>query len=70
MRRFGFLVQQSNRSFYQNVSAALEKAATGRSDTRIELRVEFMDDLSPEAVSARMLALGGQVDALGVVITG
>ena len=63
--RLGFLLQQSNRSWYQSVAAAVRSAA----DTAdgVEALIEHMDDLSPGAVAARMLEIGGQVEALAVV---
>ena len=63
--KLGFLLQQSNRIFYRLIAQALAQAAdeTGAA----EVLIEHMDDLSPEAVAARMLAMGEQVDALAVV---
>ncbi len=64
--RIGFLLQQSNRPFYKLIASALRQAASGML-TPVDVVIEHMDDLSPEAVSARMLAVGEQVDALAVV---
>lgn len=64
--RLGFLLQQSHRPFYKLIAEALRQAAAA-SPEPIEIVVEHMDDLSPEAVSNRMLRLGEQVQALGVV---
>ena len=61
--RLGFLLQQSNRSFYRIIADALRTAATAT----VEAQIEHLDDLSPEAVSARMLAMGERVDVLAVV---
>ena len=64
--RLGFLLQQSQRSFYKTIADALTRAAAEAPDL-VEVVVEHMDDLSPEAVSGRMLSLGAQVHALAVV---
>jgi LacI family transcriptional regulator len=65
--RFGFLLHQPSRPFYQSLAKALETAAEQKDDCRIEPRVEFLDDLSPENTASRMLALGENCDAVGVV---
>lgn len=64
--RLGFLLQQSHRTFYQMIAAALHNAASEFLDP-VEVVIEHMDDLSPEVVAARMLDLGSQVQALAVV---
>ena len=64
--RLGFLLQQSHRTFYQMIAAALRTAADESPDP-VEIIIEHIDDLSPEAVSARILALGEKVQALAVV---
>ena len=64
--RLGFLLQQSHRSFYRMIADAL-RAAADESPDPVEIIIEHIDDLSPEAVSARMLALGEKVQALAVV---
>ena len=65
--RFGFLLHQPGRAFYRNIADALRAAAPTMPDCEIELRIEFLDDLSPQNVAARMLALGAECDAVGVV---
>ena len=64
--RLGFLLQQSNRTLYRTIAEALRQAAADSLDP-VEVVIEHMDDLSPEAVSARILRLGEQVQALAVV---
>lgn len=63
--RLGFLLQQSHRPWYRAVADALRSAAAA--DTGVEAVIDHMDDLSPEAVAARMAAMGEGVDALAVV---
>lgn len=62
----GFLLQQSHRTFYRQIAEALRQAAA-ESTEPVEVVIEHMDDLSPEAVSERMLRLGERVQALAVV---
>lgn len=61
--RLGFLLQQSNRPYYRALAVALHQAAR----PGVQLFVEHMDDLTPEAVAARMLEMGGRVDALAAI---
>jgi LacI family transcriptional regulator len=65
--RFGFLLHQPSRPFYQSLAKALETAGEQKDDCKIEARIEFLDDLSPENTASRMLALGENCDAVGVV---
>lgn len=65
--RLGFLLHQPSRTFYQNLGRALTEAAASRTDVELEIRVEYMEDLSPENTARRMLALGAECDAIGVV---
>ncbi|MBN8630470.1 MAG: LacI family DNA-binding transcriptional regulator [Rhodobacterales bacterium] len=64
--RIGVLLQQSHRVFYRAIAEALRQAALEATEP-VELVIEHMDDLSPEAVSDHMLRLGHQVDAIAVV---
>ncbi|HMS94601.1 MAG TPA: LacI family DNA-binding transcriptional regulator [Tabrizicola sp.] len=64
--KIGFLLQQSHRGFYRTIAAALTAAAAEHPEP-VEVLVEHMDDLSPEAVSECILRMGSQVQALGVV---
>lgn len=64
--RLGFLLQQSHRTFYRSIADALHQAATTAAEP-VELIVEHMDNLTPEAVSDRMLKMGERVQALAVV---
>lgn len=62
--KLGFLLQQSDRGFYRGIADALRSAAAAEP---VELVVEHLDDLSPDAVAAHILRLGAQVQALAVV---
>ena len=65
--RLGFLLQQSHRTFYRLIAGALHQAAADSTDP-VEVVIEHMDDLSPEAVSARILQMGAQVQLRAAVL--
>jgi LacI family transcriptional regulator, galactose operon repressor len=65
--RLGFLLQQPNRPFYQKVGRTLQSAAGRIGESDVEVRVEFLEELAPQNIVARMLALGAECDAIGVV---
>ena len=62
--RFGVLLLQPHRPFYQNVARALADAAASAAGARVELRVEFLEDLSPQNVASRALDLAADCHAL------
>jgi LacI family transcriptional regulator len=64
--RMGFLLQQSHRTFYRTIAAAVRDAAAAFGEP-VEAVVEHLDDLSPEAVAERILRLGETVRAVAVV---
>lgn len=66
-RRLGFLMQQSHRPLYRLWADGIIAAARRRIDAVIEPDVVFEDDLSPEAVSANLLAIGAVSDAVAVI---
>ncbi len=65
--RLGILLQQGSRVFYRDLGTALERAAEGFANGKVELELEYMDDLSPGNVAGRLLALSERCEALGVV---
>lgn len=65
--RLGVVIQTANRPFTRAVVQGLETAAAESGEGDVRLRVEVLDDLSPERVSERMLELGADCDALGVI---
>ena len=64
---FGFLLQQRSRPFYRELAKALIYAADQYSEAYVKPQVEFLDDLSPQNVADRMLALSRKVNALAIV---
>ena len=65
--RLGVLLLQPHRPFYQNIAAALRRAATETSRAEIDLRVEFLDDLSPQNTADHVVRLGKDCHAIAVV---
>lgn len=62
--RFGILLLQPHRPFYQLVARALQEAAAATETVDVELRIEHLEDLSPQNTADRALALAEQCDAL------
>lgn len=65
--RFGFLLLQKHRSFYQALARELTTAAEAASGARITLRVLHAENLAPTAIAAQIRALGAEVDAIAIV---
>jgi LacI family transcriptional regulator len=65
--RFGVLLQQPARTFYKMIAQALKLGAVRVADCDIDLTVEFMEELTPQNIAARMMALAETCDAIGVV---
>lgn len=62
--RFGVLLLQPNRPFYQNVARALQEAVATTTAADIELKIEFLEDLAPQSVAARALDLAETCHAI------
>jgi LacI family transcriptional regulator len=65
--RFGFLLQQPNRVFYQDVAQALRTAALNVRDCDVAVQIEFLEELAPQNIADRIKSLGTACDAIGVV---
>jgi LacI family transcriptional regulator len=65
--RIGILLLQRNRAFYRNLSQALESAAKAARDHEVQLRIAYLDELSPQAVAEGLDDLARSSDVLGVV---
>ncbi len=63
----GVLLQQSDRAFYRGLGNALEQIAESYQNARIVLKLEYLSDLNPENVAARIRNLGNQCEAIAVV---
>jgi LacI family transcriptional regulator len=62
--RFGVLLLQRHRPFYQNVARALSEAATESTTADVELQFEFLEDLSPQNTANHALVLAESCDAI------
>lgn len=64
---FGILLLQPHRPFYQNIAAALRRAAAEFQSAEIDLRIEFLDDLSPQNTANHAMRLAEDCQAIGIV---
>jgi LacI family transcriptional regulator len=65
--RFGMLLQQPTRAFSKMLAQALKQAAERIVDCEIDVKIEFMEELTPQNVAARIIGLAETCDAIGVV---
>jgi len=65
--RLGVLLQQKGRRFYHNLGEGLARAAGQHGDDTVDLRLEYLDDLSPERVAENLVRLGERCEAIAVV---
>ncbi|MBL4928465.1 LacI family DNA-binding transcriptional regulator [Fuscibacter oryzae] len=66
--RFGVLLLQPHRPFYQNVARALKDAASSAVGADVDLRIDFLEDLSPQNIATRALDMAGTCDAICVTV--
>lgn len=64
---FGIILQQPNRPFYRKIGETLTQAAKDHPNATVTLTLRYMQDLSPEKISAEILALGQTCDAIALV---
>ena len=67
IRRVGILLLQENRAFYSDLGTALREAAQTCMEFDVDLTLEFMNDLSPNHVAERLLAIGSKCDSVALV---
>ena len=65
--KLGVLLQHHSRRFYRDLGAIIAQEAESYPGANIELTLEYLEDLSPEKVSAHILSLGERVSALAIV---
>lgn len=63
----GFLLEHPDLDFHRTLGDAMARATQARSDCCDKAEIEYMDDISPEAVSMRLRKLGERVDAVALV---
>ena len=64
---FTVVVQTPHKPFAHALARGLENAAQAAEGCEVRLRIEQIDDLSPERVATRMLELGADSEAMAVV---
>ncbi|MDO8881774.1 LacI family DNA-binding transcriptional regulator [Pseudotabrizicola sp.] len=64
--KFGILLLQPHRHFYQAVATALHDAAARFTSAEISLEVEFLEDLSPQNTAQKAIALAQRCDAIAL----
>ena len=64
--RLGVLLLQPHRSFYQMLARHLVEAAATHPEAEIELKIDFLEDLSPQNTAARAIALAESCQAIAL----
>lgn len=65
--KIGILLQQRGRRFYQNLGDAMYAEAAAQRNDVVELTLEYLDDLSPERVAERLIAMAETCESLALV---
>ena len=66
-RTFGFILQKRDDEFYQSLARALVAATKAARFVRGKPVVEFIDDLAPSVIAARLREVGKRAHALAIV---
>ncbi len=66
-RTFGFLLQKRNDEFYKSLAAELTAATRAATFMRGRAVVEFMDEIVPAMIAAKIVEAGSKADALAIV---
>ncbi len=65
--RFGVLLQQKGRTFYEDLAQAIRQAVSAFPDIQIEIEIEYMRDLLPESISDAIRDMAERNDAISIV---
>lgn len=65
--RLGVLLQRKERTFYRILGEAITEAAVNWQSGRVELVLEFLEDLTPEKVATQILSLGERCESMAIV---
>lgn len=65
--RLGFVLEHAELQFHRRLGEAMAGAVGARQDRCEPAEIEYLDQISPEAVCARLRKLGERVDALALV---
>lgn len=63
----GVLLQPETRTFYREFGEAIKTAADQHPKAKIDLTLEYLDDLLPEKVAEHILSIGERVTSLAIV---
>lgn len=66
-RTFGFLLQKRDDEFYQALARELANATKAARSIRGKPIIEFIDDMAPVTIAARLREVGKRADALAIV---
>lgn len=65
--RLGVLLERKDRTFYRNLGEAITEMAANWQGGRIELVLEYLEDLTPEKVDAHIADLGTKCEVMAIV---
>ena len=65
----GFLLLQKDNRFYDNLAHELRAAAIAFDAAKVTIEIDYLTDLAPEVVAAKIVALGKRAKVVGVVAT-
>lgn len=65
--RLGVLLQRKERTFYRILGEAITEAAATWQGGRIELVLEYLEDLTPEKVAAHIVSLSEKCESMAIV---
>ncbi len=65
----GFLLLQKNNRFYDNLAHELRAAAIAFDAAKVSVDIDYLTDLAPDIVAAKIVAMGKKAKVVGVVAT-
>lgn len=65
--RLGVLLQKIGQTFYNELGTAITAAAKAYPHGKVELTMEYADDLSPDKIAKQLIALGGKCESVALV---
>jgi len=65
--RLGVLLMAETRAFYRELGRAIVNAAAASPQERVELELDFLEDLSPEKIADQITSLGEKCEAIAIV---
>lgn len=65
----GFLLLQNDTRFYDNLAHELRAAAIGFDAAKVTVDIDYLTDLAPDVVAAKIVATGKRAKVVGVVAT-